>query len=258
MECTVCTTYFKKPGAPESTLVRSCRRQEIHLEEFGTENKHETFLKTKLLPLAEFLKGVTTPHVMFVDGNDTLILSSLDAMFRTYEKIAAGRVVIGSELCVWPYKQKRGILERRAREHGARSRYMFIDTGLIMGPTLGVRETLQILIESVEKYRAECRGYSRRVIEDDVGLMVLNICDGTVDPIIDYGCQMICALRNLEDSHYVARPGDLHCLETHSHPHIVHCNGHRYKDRRRLSRVFSILGSETWSAQKLPKEGYHK
>ncbi len=256
---TVCTTYYKKAGAPATALVRSCKRFGIRLQEFGTGNKHETFLKTKLIPLEAFVGSVKTSHVMFVDGNDTFFVSGLSEIAATYERLAEGRVLIGSELQAWPYKQKAAELKQRARAKGAPGRYMFIDNGLIMGPTSAVASMLQTLIASVEHYREQYSprpgrlGYPRRLIEDDVGLMVLNLCDGKVDPVIDYGCQMICALKRLEEEKYRATLGGLHCLETGSHPHIVHCNGNRRVDRNRLGVIYKAITGDTLGRDKVQK-----
>ncbi len=255
---TVCTTYFKKPDAAPTALVRSCQRLGIRLEEFGTQNAHDTFLRTKLIPLHAFLGQVQTTHVMFIDGNDTFVLNDLDAISQTYEGLARGRVLIGSELQAWPYKSKAAQLEHLAHLKGTTSRYRFIDTGLIMGPTALVRQMLAVLIDSVEQYRKQYPAYSRRVLEDDVGLMVLNLCDGKVHPVIDYECRMICALRNLEDNKFLAIAGDLHCFETDSHPHIIHCNGHRRVDRLRLEKVYRCVTGDLLPAVKVAKEGYHK
>ncbi len=255
---TVCTTYFKKPDAAPTALVRSCQRLGIRLKEFGTQNAHDTFLRTKLIPLHAFLAQVKTTHVMFIDGNDTFVLNDLDAISETYESLARGRVLIGSEVQAWPYKSKAALLEHLAHLKGSTSRYRFIDTGLIMGPTALVQQMLAVLIDSLEHYRKQYPAYSRRVLEDDVGLMVLNLCDGKVHPVIDYGCRMICALRNLEDSNWQASRGDLHCLETDSHPHIIHCNGHRRVDKLRFAEVYKATTGDPLPAVKMAKEGYHK
>ena len=257
LEVTVCTTYWKEPGAPPPVLLRSCAQYGIPVQEFGTANRHITFWRTKLLPLLGFLESVKTSLVMFLDGNDSFVVSPADSILATYRELADGRVLVGSELVCWPYHQMESYLNRRARAAGSTSPYRYLDTGLLMGPPA----VLATMIRALEPYidvALEDYTEKRSIAEDDVGLFSLAMHDTAIDPVIDYGCRMICAIRNTEDTDWEASEGRFRCLLTDSEPHIVHPNGHRRVDRLRLKAVYAAVTGDGLVADKIEKKGYSK
>ncbi len=237
---TVCTTYFKEAGMPSTALWRTCRKYRIKLHAFGTESRFESFLRTKMIPLRDFVARVKTKFVMFLDGNDTFLVAPLCDILRSYEELTAGRtpLLIGSESENWPYPFLKLALDERAKKAGAKSKFRYLDPGLVLGERRTVLKAFDTIIESVEQYRKELPEVKTQTIEDDVGLWALNICAGRVDPVIDYGCQIIAALKNCAPESYGVRDGRLLLHVTKTAPHIIHCNGHRSFDRKRLHILY--------------------
>jgi len=235
----VCTTYFDPRQRCVGPLEFSAERFGVSVSNFGWNDKFDGFLRTKLIPLRKHLDSVRANMTMFVDGNDTILTSTLEAIEKTWEKISHSKVVIGSELVVWPYPE----LEQRqvALAGASKSPYKFVDTGLMIGTTNDLKRLLDIVIDSVPGYEETMLGTPKHILEDDVGLFVLNMLDERIDVTIDYGCEIIAPLKNTDTNDYNVVDGKLHLHLTGTTPHIVHCNGHRSEDRRRMKQVSSGL-----------------
>jgi len=239
VDISVCTTYYDPESTSTGSIHTTAKAHGIDVTNFGGASGFDGFLKTKLIPLRKFLDTVTTSMVMFLDGNDVLITSPIDEIVDTWERISGGKVLVGSELVVWPYPE----LEQRqiALAGDSPSPYKFVDTGLIIGKTEDVKRVLDVVIDSVPGYRSKMVDTPTNILEDDVGLFVLNMVDGNIDVAIDYGCKVIAPIRNTNPSDYTIKDGKLHLGLTGSTPHIVHCNGHRHKDRARMQIVSKTL-----------------
>jgi hypothetical protein len=236
----VCTTFFDPKNNKGSVLVQSCKRFGVEVHNFGAQTRFDSFLETKLKPMRDHLSGVSADMALFLDGNDTIMVSEPERILASWEKV--GGVVVGSELQTWPHLHLKPAMDEIAAKSGSKSPYKYIDTGFIMGKRKEVIGLLDTVIDSVAHYKEKMPYLNRRRLEDDVGLFVLNLVDGKIDINLDYKCKFIAALRNIpaEDA-YQVREGCLRLNLTGSYPHVVHCNGHRRSDRRRLLRLSKVL-----------------
>lgn len=261
-DVTVCTTFYD--DGKEPVLVASCRKWDIPLRKFGTANRFEGFLKTKVIPLRDFVAKVKTQYVMFLDGNDTFFVSPLEKVMQTYQELVGDhhKYLIGSEFGNWPYDQYHDDLVRKAKATGTKSPFHFTDPGLLVGETEAVHKALVQIVDSVPGYAKRMPDVPRKIMEDDVGLWVLNMIDEKVDPWIDYDCRMIIPLKGLEWNDYSFHKGRLHCHLTNTWPHIIHCNGHRSLDRKTFRRAYRALvedGDEkVYKLMRVPSRGKTK
>lgn len=256
MDLTVCTTHYVSPRLPTPVLVRSCERWGVDLKVFGGAHRFDTFYRTKILGMRQFLLSCTSRYVLFLDASDTFFTKPLEELFAAYQKITNQRVVIGSELVCWPHRSLRRLLRRQAEASGSKSPFCFLDTGLILGPTKVVRKTLARLSRALPAWRRELSATtSNAIIEDDVGMWSLGIRDGIIQPIIDYDCKLIVAMRQLKLEDYEISRGHLKVVATGTEPAIVHCNGQRTRDRKTLRRVYKIITGERPKAEKV-RVGY--
>lgn len=237
-EITVCTTYSKKKQA--SPLMESAKMVGMPVEVFGLDRQFTTFLETKIIPLLTFVRDVQTELVMFIDGSDAFVRSPLKDIVKTYRAMADGEVVVGAERVIWPYPELAWAVEDG------------LDTGLVIGPKDAVAKALQEAADSVERSMDMFPGRQRAIYEDDVGLWSVAIANGRIKPVVDRKYRLIAALRNTEDSDYIMRKGRLTMRETGNTPHIIHCNGHRSRDRSRLYRLYKELLGEKCPAKKVP------
>jgi hypothetical protein len=174
--------------------------------------------------------------VAFLDGNDTIAQAGADGLLSSWESLGSG-VVIGPELVCWPHKfHERPMVDRSPSEV-----FHFMDTGLIMGRRESVLLVLDAVIASVPYYREKHPTLPQRILEDDVGLFMLNYVDGNINVTIDYKCSMIAPLRNVPDDWYEIHDRTLHMTKTGTTPGVVHCNGHRNIDARRMKRITEEL-----------------
>ncbi len=263
LDITVCTTFYDDGTVP--SLVTSCRKWVIPLTTFGTERKFEGFLKTKMIPLRDFLRTVKTKYVMFLDGNDTFFVVSLDAVMRTYFDMVGSKhkYVIGSEHTCWPYRTLASeMLTDRARATGTSSPFCFLDLGLVIGETEALVDAFNRVVASAEPYAKLMPEVPRYILEDDVGLWMLNILEKKVDPLIDYDCRIMIALRKMDWGDFSFRDGRLYSKLTDSWPHIIHCNGRRSIDRKTFRHVHEgIFGKSDKGYRKITyvnAEGYER
>lgn len=253
MKTMFCTTYYDPKKRNDSSISLSLAGFGVDIINFGARSPFDGFLRTKLVPLRDFIAGSASDVVVFLDGNDTILTSAPEALLASWESLGGG-VVVGSELASWPYPQRQEAMDRIAASSGSKSPYRYMDTGLIMGKREAVIGVLDTVIGSVKKYRTQLKTVPQKIIEDDVGLFVLNLTDGEIEITIDYQCTMIAALKNVDDNKdYSLANGKLHLNLTGTTPHVIHCNGHRWVDKRRLENVSSaILGVK---ARKMEKAG---
>jgi hypothetical protein len=270
-DVTVCTTYYKKPRGLPTALVRTCSTFKIKLHEFGTGRKFVSFLETKLIPLRDFVSGVKTKYVLFLDGNDTFLVSPLEEIMATYEKLTRGKIplIISSELKPWPYTYLVEYFNKRWKASGSKSPFRYVDPGLVLGETDTVFRVLDQIVDSVPYYREQLENRTYRdirtgrvipktpeyIITDDVGLWCLNMKDGRIDTVIDYGCEIMAPLMNCAGDTYWPDHGKLYLKLTKTCPHIVHCNGGRSFDRKRLPWLYKAITGFRGKIRKLRRPG---
>lgn len=238
---TVCTTYAKKKQA--SPFVASCKKFGIPVQEFGTERMFTTFLETKIRPLLAFARRVKTPLLMFVDGSDAFMVSPLDELLKTYDSMVGSMqsLIIGAERVVWPYPELTQALNATG-----------LDTGLVIGRPKRIVEVLETVMEQLPFAKSDFPDRKRAIWEDDVGLWSIAIARGQIACMVDRRCQLIAALRNANPDNYTIRNGRLTMKDTGTKPHIIHCNGHRSRDRRRLYELYKTLMGEKCPSRKVP------
>jgi len=238
----VCTTYHDPGKRNHGSIHVSGANHGYSIANFGYNSGFDGFLRTKLIPLRDHLVTITAKYSMFLDGNDIVLTSPPEDILATWEEMSGGKVVIGSELAVWPYKDLRGFLEERAfKKTQGLSPYISIDTGLILGKTKDIISILDTVIDSVPKYTLERPKSPVRIIEDDVGLFALNLNDGAIDVTIDYMCDIIVPIKSTMDHWFEIVDSKFHLLKTNRTPHIVHFNGHRRIDRSRMKVLSAPL-----------------
>jgi len=228
----VCTTYYDPDERRVGPLDFSAARFGIGVTNFGAHQKFEGFLRTKLVPLREFAKDRTEDMLLFLDGNDTILTNPLKKLVESWDGFG-GKVVIGGELKCWPYP----FHEEPMRAKAPQDSFCFMDTGLIFGKRKDVIDILDTVIGSVEGYRLKYPGYPARIIEDDVGLFMLNYVDGKIDIAIDYKCEIIVPMKEVTADWFEIEDGHLRLLKTGTTPHVVHCNGHRCIDKKRMRDI---------------------
>lgn len=259
-EIVFCTTHAKKLNSP---TVFTAQRRGLAIETFGVNTPFAGFVETKLAGLRKFLEGRTEEYCAFLDGNDIVVVGDEREIMQRYKELTAGRspVLIGSELCLWPYPHLKADLDATWEKSGSKSAYHYLDTGLMMGPVDALKDILDVLLERVKHYHktlpnvqlskpadmligyADVRDY---IMCDDVGLWSLALCDGYVEATVDYDCKMICAVLNCPDEDIRMARGRLTYLPTGGRPCFVHGNGHRYVDRKRLDSLGGALVGKEW------------
>jgi len=233
VDISVCTTYYDPRSRRCGMTEYSGKRHGIRMDNFGWGSKFDGFLRTKLVPMREYLRRQKTEFCLFLDGNDLIITSPLEDIFKTWDSMGGG-VVVGSEIQIWPYVEMKQFLIDRATAQFPDTpdpAYRSIDTGFIMGKRKDVLDILDVVIDSEPKYQEEMPDTPIEIIEDDVGLFALNLRDGKIDFKIDYRCDLIVPMKSTLDKWYIIKEGKLHLSKTGSVPHIVHCNGGKSKSR---------------------------
>jgi len=232
----ICTTYYDPQHRNANALNASLSRFGSSAKNLGAEMVFDGFLRTKLVPFRAFVADSSSEVVAFIDGNDTISQGGNKGLLSSWKALGSG-VVIGSELVCWPHKfHEQPMIDRSPNET-----FHFMDTGLIMGRREAVLAVLDTVIASVPHYREKYPMLPQRILEDDVGLFMLNYVDGNISVTIDHKCSMIAPLRNVPDDWYEISNHQLHMTKTGTTPNIVHCNGHRNVDARRMKRITEAL-----------------
>ena len=236
MELSICTTYYDPYHRRASALDMSLARFGVSATNLGANMAFDGFLRTKLVPLRKFVAGSDSGVVAFLDGNDTIAQVGTRGLLNSWEALGSG-VVIGPELLCWPHD----FHERPMVDLSPNEAFHFMDTGLIMGRREAVLAVLDTVIASVSYYRKKYPDVPQQILEDDVGLFMLNYVDGNISVTIDHKCSMIVPLRNVPDDWYEIHDRKLCVTKTGTTPSIVHFNGHRNIDARRMKIITEVL-----------------
>lgn len=234
MKTTVCTACYFPTTGPIRPLAASCKRFGVDLQIFGLGRVHKHYVDTKVVGLAEFLKTVTTPWVLYVDGTDVLWQDGLEAMERTCARILREQnkqYLIGSECKLWPRLGYEELFVVQAEPFAGGSEFIYHAPGMIMGETTAIRDALLRLAEfnyTQEPVHDKQRG-------DDMWCWQEGIARGIVDPAIDYRCEMSLSMLHVGNARMAVADDRAVFADTGTVPHMLHFNG---MNRRAQKRKF--------------------
>jgi len=185
----VCAPAFYKTKYEARFLCRTADRVGINVGFFGLGTPWPGFVKGKIIGLRKYLDTVKQDIVLFVDANDSVLLTGEDGLLKAYEKARKGKdLVIQSDRHCFPYVCAKQELDRMA---GIVPKYRYPCSGAIMGTTTAM---MQALDELIRRYEEIPRWIPGR--EDDQGLWTIGIVNKFVDIAIDYESHLsICAYR---------------------------------------------------------------
>src|SRR5437899_2571729 len=91
-------------GTDLDLLKQSCSRVNITLHEYMSTFKG--YVSGKLRDGIKFLEGRTEPYIMWVDGNDSLIVKSETAILNRLSSMG-NSMLISAEMTCWPDDHKK-------------------------------------------------------------------------------------------------------------------------------------------------------
>jgi hypothetical protein len=207
-EIRVCTvaSYGALPLPPGlHDLTQSCANHSIHLSVFGIGEPFVDFMETKIRRLRHALTNlkVSPSHILFVDGNDTLVMTSLEEIHNKFLELAS-EIVISTEDNCWPD------LSLAAQYPQVRTKNRYLNSGGIYG-------TFDAFVRALEI--AESYG-----VPDDQWCWTKAWLDGRVSLTPDYHCTIFQSLRRSECDMDYNGPR-IRNISTGTEPSIFHGNG---------------------------------
>lgn len=210
----VFTCNYAVPSADTTLLRRSCDLNNIPLQTYGDGQSWPGYAQGKIIEARKFLETREEPYAMFVDGRDTIILDSADAILERYQRIGSMILVSGEKTCwpdvdiapQYPYPP--------APFHN--SPWRFINAGGWIGERLALIKALD---------RIQGAEYPIRWPDDDQRCWTeLYLRDSWARPLmrVDAGCQIFQCMGGVA-SHELGPTGEN--LVTHALPKVLHFNG---------------------------------
>ncbi len=243
MNITVCTACYYETREPIWPLGKSCAMYGVNLHTFGLGQKAGTAYEIKVLGLLEFLRGVRTKHVLYLDGADVLWAGGIREIARKYSRAlnpGTDQILLGTEIRCWPHGSLKATFIERAERAGRLTRFIYPAPGMIMGETKAIITALEALKETRKK-SLRCRYH-----DDDMGLWSLAIADGSVNPSLDYRCDVTIPFMATSRKMYELRGKRIHCLSTGTMPPILHYNGLR---RPRMRKLLGYHARRLWGEE---------
>ena len=226
MKTTVCKACAYPDQKPIWPAISSCARHHVKFHAFGIGQTYKGFVHTKVTRLLGFLKSVKTTHVLYFDGTDILWvhgLREIEASYRRITEAQGKQMLLGSEWILYPFCQGRPFWAERARAAGAKGPFIYQCPGLIMGETSAVREAL-LRIEARHLGDSARKKDDARLWTDDMTYWQLCVEEGSVDPAIDYECEMAMVFGKLKPGMYRIDGKEVVCCATGRRPHMLHFN----------------------------------
>ncbi len=243
MNITVCTACYYDTMEAIWPLSKSCEKHGMKLHTFGLGENAGTAYEIKVLGLVDFLRTVQTKHVLYIDGADVLLAGGIREIARKYVRAlnpGTDPILLGTEVRCWPYGSLRATFIERADRAGRLTEFVYPAPGMIMGETNAIIKALEVLKETRKNH------LRLPYHDDDMGLWSLSIADGSVNPSLDYRCDVTIPFMATSRKLYELRGKRIHCRSTGTMPPILHYNGLR---RPRVRKLLGRHARRLWGEE---------